>query len=189
MGRAKRLADDEGRGLGRARRGEEAVMAIQAGGHRALTREAVWRELERASFAVLAHLNDAGEPRSSGVVYGVAQGRLYVVVAADGWKAHDLHTGDQVAVTVPVRRGGLLALLFPIPPATISFHATVTAHEPGAVGPGQLPADLARLLPEHAAGSSVLLELVPVGAFLTYGIGVPLLDLRRPEVAHGRVAC
>ena len=170
-------------------RGQEAVMQIGAKGRGTLTREQVWLALDKASFAVLGHVNGAGEPRSSGVVYGVADRRLYVVVAADGWKAHDLHTGDQVAVTVPVRRGGLLSLLFPIPPATISFHASVTVHEPDTVRPGMLPGDLAKLLPASAAGSSVLLELVPTGAFLTYGIGVPLLDLRRPEVARGRVAC
>jgi hypothetical protein len=170
-------------------RGQEAVMQIGAKGRGTLTREQVWLALDKASFAVLGHVNGAGEPRSSGVVYGVADRRLYVVVAADGWKAHDLHTGDQVAVTVPVRRGGLLSLLFPLPPATISLHASVTVHEPDTVRPGMLPGDLAKLLPESAAGSSVLLELVPTGAFLTYGIGVPLLDLRRPELARGRVAC
>ena len=164
-------------------------MAIQRTGGPELTRDAVWRALERASFAVIGHVNGSGEPRSSGVVYGVADGRLYVVVAADGWKAHDLHTGDEVSVTVPVRRGGLLALLFPIPPATISFHATTTVHAAGTVRPEQLPHDLARLLPAPASGSSVVLELFPSGAFVTYGIGVSLLDLRRPELARGRVAC
>ena len=164
-------------------------MTTQAKGGGTLTRERVWKALDKASFAVLGHVNGAGEPRSSGVVYGVADGSLYVVVAADGWKAHDLHTGDQVAVTVPVRRGGLLSLLFPIPPATISFHATVTVHEPGTVRAEMLPEDLARLLPTNPGTSSVLLELVPVGAFLTYGIGVSLLDLARPELARGRVAC
>lgn len=164
-------------------------MSTQGNGARSLTSDGVWRALEHASFAVLGHINGSGEPRSSGVVYGVAHRRLFVVVAADGWKAHDLHTGDEVAVTIPVRRGGLLSLVFPIPPATISFHARVTVHEPGSVRPEMVPPDLARLLPTHEWGSSVLLELAPDGAFLTYGIGVSLLDLRRPELARGRVAC
>jgi hypothetical protein len=164
-------------------------MAIQPAGASAVTRDAIWRALEGASFAVLAHVNRSGEPRSSGVVYGVSDRRLYVVVAADGWKAHDLRTGDEVSVTVPVRRGGLLALLFPIPPATISFHATVTVHAAGSVEREELPGDLARLLPANDSGSGVLLELVPSGTFVTYGIGVSLLDLRRPELARGRVAC
>jgi hypothetical protein len=31
------------------------------------------------------------------------------------------------------------------------------------------------------------LEVVPEGAFLTYGVGVPLLKMRTPATARGRV--
>ncbi len=54
--------------------------------------------------------------------------RLYVAVAPDSWKAKHVAANGRVAVTVPVRRGGLLSLLTPIPPATISFHAAATVH-------------------------------------------------------------
>jgi hypothetical protein len=33
-----------------------------------------------------------------------------------------------------------------------------------------------------------LVEIVPEGAFVTYGVGVPLLKMRDPAVARGRVA-
>jgi nitroimidazol reductase NimA-like FMN-containing flavoprotein (pyridoxamine 5'-phosphate oxidase superfamily) len=75
----------------------------------------VWHALDRASFAVLSHVNAAGEPRSSGIVYAVEQRRLYVAVAPNSWKARSIADGGTVSVTVPVRRGGLLSLLFPIP--------------------------------------------------------------------------
>jgi proline-specific peptidase len=45
--------------------------------------------------------------------------RLYVVIAADSWKARQISNGHKAAVTVPIRRGGLLALAAPIPPATV----------------------------------------------------------------------
>ena len=96
-----------------------------------VTTDAVWRPLAKASFAVVSYVNPAGEPRSSGVVYGVADRRMYVAVARDGWKARQVVTGQEVAVTVPVRRGGILALLVPIPPATITFHARATVHPAG----------------------------------------------------------
>jgi len=35
--------------------------------------------------------------------------------------------------------------------------------------------------------SSVLIEFVPKGRFVTYGIGVPLMDMRNPEVARAVV--
>jgi len=148
----------------------------------------VWREVARHSFAVIGHVTASGEPRSSGVVYGVAGRRLYVVVAPDSWKARHLATGDEVSVTVPVRRGGLLALLFPIPPATISFHATATIHPPGTLDVAAVSKDLAKLLPDarHATAGSVI-EITPEGQFLLYGLGVSLSQMRDPVLARGHV--
>jgi len=42
-----------------------------------LSSEHVWRQLAKASFAVVSHVTPSGRPRSSGVVYAVADGRLY----------------------------------------------------------------------------------------------------------------
>jgi hypothetical protein len=148
-----------------------------------LTKE-IWRDLAKGSFAVVSHVTGAGEPRSSGVVYAVIGHRMYVAVAPDCWKARRLRTGDQVSVTVPVRRGGLLSLLFPIPPATISFHATVTVHPAGSVTRSSLPKPLQRLLPETGGSGISVLEFAPEGQFLTYGVGVSLMEMRKPDVAR-----
>jgi len=40
---------------------------------------------------------------------------------------------------------------------------------------------------DRASSASVLIELVPEGRFVTYGIGVPLMGLRSPEVARAVV--
>lgn len=148
--------------------------------------EQVWRAIERASFAVISQVTAAGEPRCSGVVYAAAGRRLYVAVAADSWKARQIAATGKVAVTVPVRRGGLLSLLLPIPPATISFHAKAIVRPPGPVL-AEAPRELARLLPADRLTSSRLIEIIPEGDFLTYGIGVPLLRMREPALARGRV--
>ena len=152
-----------------------------------ITSESVWRELSRHSFAVLSHVNAAGEPRSSGVVYGLIGHRMYVVVAPDSWKARMIEPGDQVSVTVPVRRGGVLSLLFPIPPATISFHARATVYPVDSPQIARLPDDLARLLPEEGRAASCVIELVLEGQFLTYGLGVSLSEMRNPSIARGHL--
>jgi len=147
----------------------------------------VWRDIAKRSFAVIAHVNDEGEPRSSGVVYALIDHSLFVAVAPDSWKARALQTGDQVSVTVPVPRGGLLAMLLPIPPATISFHARVTVHRAEAMTRSSLPKELRRLLPETEGSPICMLELTPEGRFLTYGIGVSLPAMRDPAIAAGHV--
>jgi hypothetical protein len=149
-------------------------------------REQVLRALAKASFAVVSFVNSAGKPRSSGVVYAVEGGHLYTAVAPDSWKARTIADGTQVSVTVPVRRGGLLSLLVPIPPATISFHARAIVHPAGSVDVRSLSKKLAALLPEKRRAGS-LIELVPEGVFLTYGIGVSLKDMTDPERALARV--
>jgi hypothetical protein len=152
-----------------------------------LTTERVWNEIERASFAVISYVTPAGKPRSSGVMCAAKNHRLYVVTAADSWKARQISNGDEVAVTVPIRRGGLLSLIVPIPPATVSFHATATVHPAGPVSIEKVPKKLASQLPKERWSAGCLLELAPVGNFLTYGLGVSLQDMAKPEAALAHV--
>lgn len=147
----------------------------------------VWQALERASFAVLSHVNAAGEPRSSGILYAVADRHLYLVVAPESWKARQIADGTTVSLTVPVRRGGLLSLLVPIPPATISFRAKASVRPSASLDWSVLPRALKRILPDARQGESTLLELVPEGRFLTYGIGVSLNQMRNPAASRALV--
>jgi hypothetical protein len=152
-----------------------------------LTSEQVWQALAKASFAVLSYVTPAGEPRSSGVVYKTLGRRLYVAVAPQSWKAKHVAASGQVAVTVPVRRGGMLSLVLPIPPATISFHATAVVHQAGSPEVRSLLEELAALLPAERRASASIIEVVPEGAFVTYGLGVSLMKMRDPAAARARV--
>jgi hypothetical protein len=151
-----------------------------------VTSDQVWHALAKASFAVVSQVTRAGEPRSSGVVYAVVGRRLYVAVAPDSWKARHIARDGRVAVTVPVRRGGILTLLFPIPPATISFHGTATVHPAGSPESEALEG-LEHLLPAERRASATVLEIVPEGRFLTYGVGVSLMQMRSPAAARAHV--
>lgn len=151
-----------------------------------LTSHQVWAEVGKASFAIVSHVTPAGEPRSSGVVYAEERHHLYVAVAPDGWKARQIADDQQVAVTIPVRRGGPLSLLLPIPPATISFHARAIAHPAGSLDLRTVSKKLLALLPKDRRAATVL-ELVPEDAFLTYGIGVSLKAMMDPVAAGAHV--
>jgi Pyridoxamine 5'-phosphate oxidase len=152
-----------------------------------LTAEQVWRALAKASFAVLAYVTPSGEPRSSGVVYKTLEGRLYVAVAPGSWKAKHVAATGQVAVTVPVRRGGILSLVAPIPPATVSFHGKAIVHAAGSPQLGSLLNELGSLIPRERRASACVIEILPEGAFVTYGLGVPLRTMLDPVAARGRV--
>ena len=153
-----------------------------------LTTEQVWHQIAKASFAVIGCVTPAGEPRSSGVVYKSIGRRLYVAVAPDSWKARHVAASRRVAVTVPVRRGGLLSLVAPIPPATVSFHATAIVHPAGAPQVRPLLKELGSLIPVERRTSACIIEIVPEGAFLTYGLDVSLSKMRDPAAARARVS-
>ena len=153
-----------------------------------LTTEQVWHQIAQASFAVIGYVTPAGEPRSSGVVYKSIGRRLYVAVAPDSWKARHVAASRRVAVTVPVRRGGLLSLVAPIPPATVSFHATAIVHPAGAPQVRPLLKELGSLIPVERRTSACIIEIAPEGAFLTYCLDVSLSKMRDPAAARARVS-
>jgi hypothetical protein len=120
-------------------------------------------------------------------VYASSERRLYVAVAPESWKAKHIATNRRVSVTVPVRRGGLLTLVLPIPPATISFNGTAIVHPAGWLRNSSLVEHLAALVPPERRDSASIIEVVPEGELLAYGLGVSLPEMRSPAVAQARV--
>jgi len=110
-----------------------------------------------------------------------------VAVAPDSWKAKHVAGSGRVAVTVPVRRGGILSLVAPIPPATISFHGTAIVHPAGSPQVRSLLKELGSLIPAERQASGSIIEIVPEGAFVTYGLGVSLMRMRDPAASQARV--
>lgn len=149
--------------------------------------ERVWAEVGKASFAIISYVTPDGEPRSSGVVYAVRDHHLYLAVAPGSWKARHIMDGQEVALTVPVRRGGLLSLVVPIPPATISFHARAIVHLAGTLDLRTVSKKLESLVPAERRAVATILELVPEGTFLTFGIGVSLREMTDPVAAQAHV--
>ena len=152
-----------------------------------LSSREVWREIGKASFLVISYVTPSGEPRSAGVVYTVIGRKLYVVTGPDSWKARHIAADGRIAVTVPVRRGGILSLLAPIPPATISFHATAIVHRPDAPPLRPVLEQLGSLLPKERRDSVAIIEITPQGTFATYGVGITLALMRDTDAARARV--
>jgi len=154
---------------------------------RRLTSEQVWRAIDRSSFAVLSYVTPAGEPRSSGVVYKTSGRSLVVAVEPGSWKARHVAADGRVSVTVLVRRGGILSLMAPIPPATISFHGAAVVHQAGSPAARGLLDELGSLVPVERWPTACVIEITPVGAFRTFGIGVSLRAMLDPSAAQARV--
>jgi hypothetical protein len=61
---------------------------------------------------------------------------------------------------------------------------TSLARDPEA---GAVLSKLSRLVPRARRASATIIEIIPEGTFLTYGVGVSLVKMLSPAAARGRV--
>lgn len=153
-----------------------------------LTTDQVWAELEKEMFAVLGMVTAAGEARTVGIVFVTRDRKLYISSGKDAWKVRHVAANPAVSMTVTIAKRITLMPWIKIPPATITFQGTARVLEPAA-----LPAEIvaAALGGDVAADPERLdlvsiIEVIPAGDFVTYGVGISLSEMRYPEKARGR---
>jgi hypothetical protein len=152
-----------------------------------LTTEQVWEVIEKHNFGVLGMTTAKGEPRTAGIVYIVQDRRLYIGTATDSWKARHVTHNPHVSLTIPIHKRVPLMPWIKVPAATITFCGEADVVAALDAPPEQLRGlyhggadDRERMAPLS------LIEVAPVGEFLTYGIGVSLLTMRDPVKARRR---
>lgn len=154
-----------------------------------LTTDQVWQEIEREVFAVLGMVTARQEARTVGVVYGVHDRKLYIGTGKQRWKARHVAANPHVSLTIPIAKRIPIMPWVKIPAATITFagEARVIAGENAS--PDLLKAMFRQQSFDPAfVASMCLIEVTPVGEFVTYGVGVSLSQMRYPEKARGRAA-
>lgn len=150
-----------------------------------LTTEQVWKAIGENMFAVLGMVTAKNEPRTVGIVYVAHDYKLYIASKSDAWKVRHLAQNPHVSLTVAIPKRVPLMPWIKVPAATITFGGTAT------VVPAQaLDSAIARLLfrvengPAPEGASAIIVE--PKGEFVTYGIGVSLMEMRDTVKARGR---
>lgn len=152
-----------------------------------LTTEQVWQAIEKELFAVIGMVTAQNEARTVGVMYAVRGRRLYIGTGKDTWKTRHITANSHVSVTIPIAKRIPLLPWFKIPAATITFSGTARVLEAEETPTELLQAvfrDLANN--EQFLSGTCLIEVTPEREFITYGIGIPLMQMRYPEKARGR---
>ncbi|MFZ1863536.1 MAG: pyridoxamine 5'-phosphate oxidase family protein [Polyangiales bacterium] len=152
-----------------------------------ITTDLVWQEVEKRLFAVLSWVNPSGHARSAGIVYLVKDRALYVATNDDSWKAKHIRSNPHVALNVTIPKRIPFMPWVKIPDATIAFSATARVMAATETEPEIIEVLMRGMAedPERLARTCVL-EIRPSGHFATYGVGIPLLDMRDPKKARGR---
>jgi len=153
-----------------------------------LTSEQVWTELKKELFAVLGMVNAKNEARTVGIVYIVHDRKIYISTRTAEWKTRHVQNNPHVSITVPIPKHVPFMPWIKIPQATITFSGKARVFDAKEVDHEILHA----LFQGHEADSNNLtgmsvFEIEAQGEFVTYGIGIPLMQMRFPEKARGRV--
>jgi hypothetical protein len=127
------------------------------------------------------------EARTAGIMYVAHGGKLYITSKSDAWKVRHLVNNPHVSLTVAIPKRVPLMPWIKVPAATITFSGVATVIPATETDP-----EILRLLyraigddaSNLAASSTIIIE--PTGDFVTYGIGVSLMEMRDTVRARGR---
>ncbi len=154
---------------------------------RKLSADQVWQVIDKELFAVVGMVTAANEARTVGIMYVVRDRKLYFLSDRDTWKVKHISANDRVSVTIPIAKRIPVMPWVKIPQATITFQGRARVLAAAETSPELQRAILGGKMDERElVEGSCVIEIGPVGEFVTYGIGVGLMDMREPEKARGR---
>jgi hypothetical protein len=149
----------------------------------------IWEQLNKQLFAVLGMVTKNGEARTAGIVYVVHEDKLYISSKKQAWKIRHIAQNPHVSLTMPLHKRIPFMPWIKIPAATITFSGEAVLLDYEAVSEEiirKLFRGMAFTVSEKNGMS--IIEVTPVGDFVTYGVGVSLMQMRDTEKARGRVA-
>lgn len=147
------------------------------------TSNQVWEEVEKNSFAVLGVVTADSESRTVGIVYVVENRKLYIGTERAAWKTKHIVGNPHVSLTVSIARRVPLMPWIKVPATTISFSGLARVLKMDDIG-----AALLKRLYRHEEGREewCAIEVTPEGDFITYGVGISVLQMRFPEQSRAR---
>jgi nitroimidazol reductase NimA-like FMN-containing flavoprotein (pyridoxamine 5'-phosphate oxidase superfamily) len=152
-----------------------------------LTPDQVWQEIKQNLFAVLGMVTATGEARTVGIVYVVDDHKFYIGTSKEAWKVKHIAHNPHVSLTIPIAKSIPFLPWIKIPSATITVSGVANLLENK-----EVKAEVLQMLyrdvvkDEKAMADSSVIEVIPQKDFITYGVGIPLMQMRVPEKARGR---
>jgi hypothetical protein len=122
-----------------------------------------------------------------GIIYVVRERKLYIATRKDAWKARHVAQNPHVSLTIPIAKRIPLLPWFKIPAATITFQGEAQVVDAQSVDADILQAIFRGMVnDEELLANSAVIVVTPVGEFITYGVGVSLMQMRDATKARGR---
>ena len=149
----------------------------------------VWEEINKQLFGVLGMVTANGEARTVGIVYVEDDGKLYISSQKQAWKVRHIAQNSHVSLTVPIHKRIPFLPWIKIPAATITFSGEARLLVYDEVSDSVIQKLFRGMeFSQEEQDNLSIIEVMPVGNFITYGVGVSLSEMRDPQKARGRVA-
>lgn len=150
----------------------------------------VWEAIDKGIFGVLAFVNADGEPRSAGVCYMVDDRSLLITSDRNAWKVRHIAANPHVSMTVTLPKRVPFLPFIKVPAATITFQGVAEVVNATDVDESVVKRLMRGLeLDRDVLEDTAVIRVVPKGEFVTYGIAMSMMQMRKPEEARGRAAC
>ena len=130
---------------------------------------------------------EPGEARSAGIVYVVDDRTFYISTETDTWKARHIKANSNVSLTITIPKRIPFMPFVKIPAAVATCQGTAAVLGVDDVD-GPIVERLYRGLEvtDEMRAKTCVIKVTPRGDFVTYGVGVSLMTMRKPEESAGR---
>ena len=143
--------------------------------------------LKNNFWLVLSTVNDKNQPQSSTVIYQSDGHNIFVQTGVNTLKARNLRKNKQISVTIPFRKN-LLHKLIPAPPAEVHFKATAELLSFDAEEARRVFAKYLKQIDQQSIPQeSIWIKITPKSPIATYGVGVRLIQMRKPTKARNLI--
>lgn len=143
--------------------------------------------IRKNNWLVLSTVDGNNNPHSAIVIYQSDGYVIYCQTGLETLKAKNIKYSDHVSVTIPFRKN-FLHKIIPAPPAELHFTATAKFKPKDDEEARQI---FSKYL-KHSEKADVLkdyiwIKIIPSERISTYGVGVKLLKMRKPQEARNLV--
>lgn len=152
-----------------------------------LSSKQVWEAINKEIFGVIGMVTAKNEARTVGVVYFVQDQKLYISSKKNAWKTRHIAANPAVSITIPIAKRIPFMPWIKIPAATVTFSGKARVFSVTDAPKSLLKSVFRDVAKDEARiADSCLIEVTPEKEFVTYGVGVSLMEMRNTEKARGR---
>lgn len=149
--------------------------------------EEVRKIIKKNMWLVLSTVDKEEQPHSSVVMYQSDGYDIYFETGENTLKARNLRFNNKISVTIPFRKN-FFHKIIPAPPAELHFKAIAEFTSKNDEKTRKIMKKVLKY--EEKAGiehETIWIKIIPSNIISTFGVGIKLLDMRKPEKARNLV--